>query len=62
MDDKSRLKAMSMRSIDLAQRIGVRPATISDNLAGRADNRWLCALVDALELMTPAQRESWLGR
>ncbi len=53
-----RLRAVGVRQKVLAERIGVSAQAVNDGLKAGLP-RYL-ALVDALEIMTPEQRQRWL--
>jgi transcriptional regulator with XRE-family HTH domain len=61
LDAKQRLKATGVTGRKLAQRLGVRDATVSDALRGRTAAPYVHAAIEALEIMTPDQRAAWLG-
>jgi len=54
-----RLRAIGVRQKVLAERIGVTAQAVNDGL--KADLPRYLALVDALEIMTPEQRQQWLA-
>lgn len=53
-----RLRAIRVRQKVLAERIGVTAQAVNDGL--KAGQPRYLAIVDALEIMTPEQRQAWL--
>jgi hypothetical protein len=57
---KHRLKSLKIKQVTLASRLGVAVTTINRRVA--ADSPELASWLDALEMLTPEQRATWLDQ